>query len=98
MQIKKNIIKNSDECVIGEFLGPMILSSKGSEIFVNHCNELERNHQGKFHSAPSFQKAYLTDMLQELIEKKIEIIPIIISGKWFEIDTLQDLENARKVF
>lgn len=98
LQIKKNITKESENGIVGEFLGPMILSPKGSEIFVNHYNELEKNHKGKFHDASSFQKAYLTDMLQELIEKKIEVIPIKISGKWCEIDTMQDLERARKEF
>ena len=47
---------------------------------------------------PSLQKAVLTGMLQELIDSKIIISPIIISGKWYEIDTPQDLEIARKKF
>ena len=47
---------------------------------------------------PSLKKAVLTDMLQELIDSKIIISPIIISGKWSEIDTLQDLEIAKKKF
>ena len=42
------------------------------------------------------KKAYLTDMLQELIDSGIVVEPIIINGKWCEIDTLQDLQLARK--
>jgi len=38
----------------------------------------------------------LTDMLQELIDSEIVVAPIIINGKWYEIDTLQDLQLARK--
>ena len=53
-------------------------------------------HEGKFHNAPSIKKAYLTDMLQELIDSEIVVAPIIINGKWYEIDTLQDLQLARK--
>ena len=45
---------------------------------------------------PSLKKAVLTDMLQELIDSKIIILPIIISGKWYEIDTPQDLDFAKK--
>jgi choline kinase len=45
---------------------------------------------------PSLKKAVLTDMLQELIDSKIIILPIIISGKWYEIDTPQDLEMVKK--
>ena len=37
-------------------------------------------------------------MIQELIDCKVNIFPITISGKWCEIDTMQDLENARKKF
>ena len=42
--------------------------------------------------------AKLVDFLQELIEHKIIIHPEIIHGKWCEIDTIQDLEIARKMF
>jgi NDP-sugar pyrophosphorylase family protein len=56
------------------------------------------SHQGKFHDAPSLEKAYLTDMLQELIDSGFRISPIYISGEWCEIDTPQDLKKARKLF
>jgi NDP-sugar pyrophosphorylase family protein len=51
-----------------------------------------------FHEAQSFGKAYVTDMIQELIDSNIKIKPILISGKWCEIDTMQDLKNAEKIF
>ena len=53
-------------------------------------------HEGKFHDAPSIKKAYLTDMLQELIDSGVVVKPIIINDEWYEIDTLQDLQIARK--
>ena len=37
-------------------------------------------------------------MLQELIDLGINIEPVMISEKWFEIDTPQDLDFARKIF
>ena len=61
-------------------------------------SELEMSHKGKFHNALSLEKAYLTDMLQELIDSGIRISPIYTSGKWCEIDTPQDLDIARKIF
>jgi NDP-sugar pyrophosphorylase family protein len=45
---------------------------------------------------PSLEKAVLTDMFQELIDSRIIVSPIIISGKWYEIDTPQDLEMVKK--
>ena len=44
----------------------------------------------------SLKKAVLTDMFQELIDSRITVSPIIISGKWYEIDTPQDLEMVKK--
>ena len=98
LQIRKNISECKKNEKIGEFLGLMKLSKKGSKIFLGKYSELEISHQGKFHNAPSLERAYLTDMLQELIDSGIRISPIYISGKWCEIDTLQDLEIAKKLF
>ena len=98
LKIKKNItIHNTDE-IIGEFLGPMIFSEIGSKIFVDKYKKLEKSHQGNFHNAPSLSNAYLTDMIQELIENDIKVEPIFIDGKWCEIDTSEDLKNAEKLF
>ena len=37
-------------------------------------------------------------MIQELIDCKVKVEPVFISGKWCEIDTLEDLKNAEKKF
>ncbi len=74
----------------------MKLSKNGAKVFVEKFNHLMIFHEGKFHDAPSIKKAYLTDMLQELIDLGITVEPIIINGEWYEIDTLQDLQMVRK--
>ena len=83
---------------IGEFLGVIKLSGKGSKIMIKKYEELESSHKGKFHDADSLEKAKLVDILQELIDSKIDIHSISITGKWCEIDTPKDLERARKIF
>jgi len=83
---------------IGEFLGIIKLSGKGSKIMIKKYEELESSHKGKFHDADSLEKAKLVDILQELIDSKIDIHSISITGKWCEIDTPKDLERARKIF
>jgi len=98
IQIKKNITIVKKNESLGEFIGIMKLTKKGGCILVEKYNKLEKTHEGKFHEAPSLQKAYLTDMLQELIDSKINVVPIIISGKWYEIDTPQDLKKVRDIF
>ena len=98
LEIRKNILECKKNEKIGEFLGLMKLSRKGSKVFLDKYSELKISHRGKFHNAPSLEKAYLTDMLQELIVSGIRISPIYVSGKWCEIDTPQDLEISRKLF
>ena len=98
LEIRKNISECKKNEKIGEFLGLMKLSKKGSRVFLEKYSELEMSHKGKFHNALSLEKAYLTDMLQELIDSGIRISPIYISGKWCEVDTPQDLDIARKLF
>ena len=96
IKIKKNIEnKNND---VGEFLGIIKFSPYGSGLFVKQYEELIKTHVGTFQQAPSVSKAYLTDMIQELVDYKIDVEPVIISGKWCEIDTNQDLERAQKMF
>lgn len=96
LEIRKGI--QSKEKTVGEFLGIVKLSPSGSEIWKRKYEELEKIHIGKFHHAPSLKKAYITDMIQELIDSKIRVEPIFISGKWCEIDTPQDLERAKSLF
>ena len=97
LEIRKNISECKKNEKIGECLGLMKLSRKGSKIFLDKYSELEISHQGKFHNASSLEKALISDMIQELIDSEINVEPIYVSGKWCEIDTPQDLEIARKL-
>ena len=98
IEIKKNISLNNSDEKIGEFLGPVIFSENGSKIFVKKYSELKKTHNGNFHNAVSLSKAYLTDMIQELIDENVKVEPIFINGKWIEIDTSEDLAKAQKLF
>ena len=94
----KNIKINDNDNNIGELLGLMKLSPKGSKILIEQYKKLENSHVGKFHDAPSFKKAKFVDILQELLSLGIIITPVSIIGKWCEIDTKHDLEIAKKMF
>ena len=96
-RIFKTMTEEDKKFEIGEFIGLMKLSKNGSKQLVN-CYEKIHTHEGKFHDARSIEKAKLIDLLQELIENKIKIDAIPITGKWCEIDTEQDLEIAEKKF
>ena len=98
LELRKNISECKENEKIGECLGLMKFSRKASKVFLDKYSELDTSHKGKFHNAPSLEKALISDMLQELIVSGIRISPIYVNGKWCEIDTLQDLQIARKLF
>jgi NDP-sugar pyrophosphorylase family protein len=60
--------------------------------------DLVDKHQGAFHDAEYFKKSKIIDILQEMIERGMKIEVESIKGKWCEIDTIQDLEIAKKIF
>ena len=96
LKIQKNIKSNTD--MVGEFLGLIKLSSHGAKILTDEFEYLLANHTETFHSTISLKKAYITDLIQELVNSKLVVTPILISGNWCEIDTIQDLERAQKMF
>ncbi len=98
IQISAKNIKIEKENVVGELLGIMKLSSKGSKILIEQYEKLENKHIGKFHDAISLHKAKFVDILQELLSLYNDITPISIKGKWCEIDTPDDLKRAKEKF
>ena len=97
-RIFKTMTEEDKKFEIGEFIGLMKLSKNGSKQLVDCYEKIQNIHKGKFHDALSLEKAKLVDLLQELIENKIKIDAIPITGKWCEIDTEEDLEIAKKKF
>ena len=79
---------------ISEFIGIIKLSQKASKKFLNHYTNLEKSEN----KTEIIKKWYLTNMLQDLIDNNNIINPVEIDGNWCEIDTVQDLERARKLF
>ena len=96
LEIRKNIRNSNLE--IGEFLGIIKLSNNGCKLLLKRYDEIRNDDNGGFHDAESSTKAYLTEMIQELNDSKIEVKPIFISGKWCEIDTIEDLKRAENMF
>lgn len=86
----------------GEFIGLAKFTKKGAEILIRNYRRIHANswcgfkEHHRFQDAVSVYKAYLTDMLQELIDRGYPIYNVDIEGEWFEIDTPQDLQEARK--
>jgi len=88
----------------GEFIGLAKFTRKGAEMLIrNYKRALHSPWCGfkesqRFHDAVSIEKAYLTDMIEELVERGYPIHHVDINGGWFEIDTPQDLFIARRMW
>ena len=88
-------INTGNEEVHGEFIGMIKLSSRGAEIFKHHFHRLKKIYWNKpFQRAKIFQKAYLTDFIQELVDIGIKVHCVIIESGWKEIDTVEDYQKA----
>ena len=88
-------INTENEEVHGEFIGMIKLSNRGTEIFKEHFHRLKKIYWNKpFQRAKTFQKAYLTDFIQELVDIGIKVHCVIIESGWKEIDTVEDYKKA----
>lgn len=97
VEIGKHI--EADNAGVGEFIGMMKLSGRGCELFRTMFHRAKSmDNGGPFRKAANFRQAYLTDMLQEMVENGVFIEPVYIRGSWVEVDTAEDYEYANHVF
>ncbi|MEK6935082.1 MAG: phosphocholine cytidylyltransferase family protein [Nanoarchaeota archaeon] len=81
------------------YVGLIKFSKKGVKALKKVYNENKEKFWDKdvpWLNSKSFKKAYMTDMIQSLINKNHEVNPIIISNGWMEFDTNEDYEKATK--
>jgi len=97
VEIGKILTEKHD--VHGEFIGMLKFSPRGSEIFKKHFQRAKDLYWDKpFQRAKIFQKAYITDIIQDMAELGVSIHCVIIERGWKEIDTEEDYKNALKSF
>jgi choline kinase len=93
LKIGKVITSKQD--VFGEFIGMLKLSPRGAEIFKLHFNRAKKIFWNKpFQRSQTFQKAYITDLIQDMVDMGVSIHCVIIERGWKEIDTVEDYEKA----
>ena len=93
--VKIGKIESEKEEVHGEFIGMIKLNSKGCEIFKKNFHRVKKLYWNKpFQRSKIFQKAYLTDMIQELVDIGTKVHCVIIERGWKEIDTVEDYKKA----
>ena len=81
------------EC--GEFRGLWRMSSQGSHMFKNLFEELdiELGKHSPFQNSAQWQRAYITDIFQEMIDRNRVINISLVEKGWAELDTRQDYER-----
>jgi choline kinase len=85
----------ASEAADGEFIGVMKLSPDGARVFVDAFDRAQKSYgAGIFREGRSFQKAYLLDLLQEMLEAGAVMHRENTNGGYMEIDTSQDLAMA----
>ena len=71
------------------------LNPRGCKIFKENFHRLKKFFWNKpFQRAKTFQKAYLTDMIQELVDIGVKVHCVVIKRGWKEIDTVEDYKKA----
>ncbi len=79
----------------GEFIGLWKFTPEGIKIFLKHFDRLNStlSMTDPYQNTKEWQKSYITDIFQEMIDQGEEIHAVVVSKGWKEFDTVQDFQN-----
>jgi choline kinase len=81
----------------GEFIGVTKFSAEGTRELVAAFDEAQKTWSGKtWREGRTFEKAYLIDLFQDMIERGSAFHRVVTHGGYMEIDTGEDLACAAK--
>jgi choline kinase len=80
----------------GEFIGVMRCTPAGAERLLAAFDRVlaDRGLDGVFHEGRSLRKAYLIDLLADMIERGEHVHGVFVDGGYMEIDTTEDAAMA----
>ena len=94
VEIGKHLLSNRAS---GEFIGLAKFSQRAARLMRDRYFQIRDDHLTRpFHKAPNIRAAYLTDMIQELVDLGVGVKPVNIWADWAELDTPQDLARIRE--
>lgn len=97
VEIGKKMTRKSE--AVGEFIGMIKLSGDGAKKFRKLYDQARQRFWGRpFITANTFENAYLTDIIQYMVNEEVAISCVPIKGGWREIDTVEDYKKACKEF
>jgi choline kinase len=98
LRVGKGLVPAAES--VGEFIGLAYFSAAAAARMLAAYAALRERFAapgaGPFGAAREFEKAYLTDLLNHLIDGGEVMRPVFIDGHWREIDTVEDLERVRR--
>jgi L-glutamine-phosphate cytidylyltransferase len=79
----------------GEFIGLWKFTPEGIKTFLKHFDRLNSTLKmtDPYQHAKEWQKSYITDIFQEMIDKGEKIYCVLIKKNWMEFDTVQDFKR-----
>jgi len=81
----------------GEYTGIARFTPAGAKQLREHFYRARNQYAGKpFREAPSFERAYLIHLFQQMIEDGVAMAHADTSGEYMEVDTQQDFELAQR--
>ena len=84
----------SPEQVQGQYIGLMRFTAAGASLLRECYWKYRRARWGQpWQQAQTFEKAYITDILQQVIDDGTTLTPACVHGEWVEIDTASDYER-----
>jgi len=87
-----------DEVPDWQYIGLIKFSRKGMSIAREIYTELRKKYIGKpWRNAETFEGAYLTDFLQEMIDRGCNVSAAVCDGGWLEFDTPADYRQALSI-
>ena len=98
LQTGKNLLtEDQDPLWWGEFIGMMKMTPIGREQFWGVFDDVNAKlgMEDAFQGATAWRRAYITDLLQEMVDRGMRIHCSLIQGGWLEIDTTEDYDLAQ---
>jgi choline kinase len=81
----------------GEFIGVAKFTKEGAGELIEAFDAARAKHAGKvFRDGRTFEKAYLIDLFQDMIEEGADFRRVETHGGYIEVDTLEDVAMAPK--
>jgi len=93
-------VKKLEE-IEGQYIGLMKFSENGVNIlkdFYHECKKISKKKPNPLNANLPFEKSFMTDLLQGLINSNHKLHSVPIRGGWLELDTISDFEIYQRMF